>query len=93
MSFSLKIVHCAIDTNSNIRRHLALNHGKMQLACKSPLLPRMGISTEKKRLFDEAAINCIISDARCWGDLKRPGMIKFLSVAIPGYTDPSSRTV
>jgi hypothetical protein len=65
----------------------------MQLACKSHLLPRIRISTEKKRLFDEAAINCIISDARYWGDFKRPGMIKFLSVAVPGYTGPSSRTV
>ena len=65
----------------------------MQLACKSHMTPRMGVSAEKKRLLDEAAINCIISDARCWGDFKRPGMAKFLSVAVPGYTGPSSRTV
>ena len=32
-------------------------------------------------------------DSRPWGDFKRNGMLKFLSVAVPGYTGPSSRTV
>ncbi|CAF1202668.1 unnamed protein product [Adineta ricciae] len=88
-----KIVRCTVDTNSNIRRHLALSHGKMQLACKSHRSPRATIPSDKKNLLDEAAINCIITDARCWNDFKRPGMIKFLSVAVPGYSGPSSRSV
>ena len=65
----------------------------MQLACKSHRLARGKISPEKKRQLDEAAIEFIISDGRSWGDFKRPGMAKFLSLAIPGYTGPSSRTV
>ena len=91
--FLSKVVRCAADTNSNIRRHLALSHGKMQLACKSHRLPRSKISPEKKRQLDEVAINCIIADGRSWGDFQRPGMSRFLSVATPGYTGPSSRTV
>ncbi|CAF1582881.1 unnamed protein product, partial [Didymodactylos carnosus] len=65
----------------------------MQLSSKSHWLPRMTIPTEKKRQLDQAAINCTISDARPWGDFKRSGMANFLSVAVPGYTGPSSRTV
>ena len=87
------MIRCAVDSNSNIRRHLALIHGKIQLACKSHLIPRAKFSLEKKRLLDKIAIDCIILDSRCWGDFKRPGMIKFLATAVPGYTGPSSRTV
>lgn len=65
----------------------------MQLACKSHRLPRSQISPEKKRQLDQVAVNCIVTDGRSWGDFKRPGMSKFLSVAIPGYTGPSSRSV
>lgn len=92
-TFSFKNIRCTSDSNSNIRRHLALIHGKIQLACNSHLVPRTKFSTEKKRLLDAAAIDCIILDSRCWGDFKRPGMSKFLSTALPGYTGPSSRTV
>ncbi|CAF1462295.1 unnamed protein product [Adineta ricciae] len=88
-----KIIRCTVDTNSNIRRHLALNHGKVQLACKSHRSSRMTISLEKRKRFDEAALNCIITDTRCWNDFKRPGMASFLSIVVPGYIGPSSRTV
>lgn len=57
------------------------------------MLPRVAFSAEKKRLLDKAAIECIILDSRPWGDFKRIGMKKFLSVALPGYTGPSTRTV
>lgn len=91
--FCLKIVRCTADSNGNIRRHLALTHGKIHLACKSHIIRRATLSAEKKRLLDKAAVECIIIDARCWGDFKRAGMTKFLSVAVPDYTGPSSRTV
>ena len=35
----------------------------------------------------------IFVDARSWGDFRREGMIKFLSVVVPGYKGPASRTV
>ncbi|CAF1358275.1 unnamed protein product [Adineta ricciae] len=47
----------------------------------------------KKQESDEAAINCIVLDGRSCGDFRRNGMSKFLSVAIPGYAGPASRTV
>ena len=53
----------------------------------------MPVSSEKKRIMNEAAIECIIADARPWGDFQRPGMSKFLSIALPGYDGPSIRTV
>ena len=43
--------------------------------------------------MNDVAIHCIILDGRPWGDFRRPGMAKFLSVAVPGYKGPSSRTV
>jgi len=43
--------------------------------------------------LDEAAVRSIIMDARSFGDYRRPGMQSFLKVAVPGYYEPSSRTV
>lgn len=91
--FLLKIVRCSVDTNSNIRRHLALHNGKIELACKSHRSPRVPISSDKKFLLDQAAIECIIVDGRPWGDFQRPGMAKFLSICLNGYAGPSSRSV
>jgi hypothetical protein len=52
-----------------------------------------GVAPEKKRSLDEAAIRCIIVDARSFGDFRQSGMQLFLRVAVPGYYGPSSRTV
>jgi hypothetical protein len=70
-----------------------VNHGKIQLCSRSHRLSRHTIPVEKKRILDEAVMQCIIVDARPWGDFKRDGMEKFLSVAVPGYTGPSTRSV
>ncbi|CAF1270327.1 unnamed protein product [Rotaria sordida] len=51
------------------------------------------IKPEKKREFDEAAIDCIITDGRPFGDFRRLGMAKFLNVICPGYRGPSRKTV
>ena len=86
-------MRCSNDSNSNIRRHLFLIHGKLELAYKSHVSQRVPIPPEKKRQLDDAAINCIIVDSRSWGDFRRKGMQKFLQIATPGYFGPSSRTV
>ena len=39
---------------------------------------------EKKRLFDETALDCIITDGRSFGDLRRPRMARFLNILYPG---------
>jgi hypothetical protein len=42
------------------------------------------IKPEKKRELHEAAIDCIITDSRPFGDFRRLGMAKFLNVICPG---------
>ena len=42
------------------------------------------IKPEKKRIFDEAALECIVTDGRAFGDFRRLGMSKFLNVICPG---------
>ena len=46
-----------------------------------------------KPKFDDAVINCIIEDARAFGDFRKPGMMKFLKLALPGYKPPSRQMV
>ena len=42
------------------------------------------IDPEKKRELHEAAIDCIVTDGRPFGDFRRLGMSKFLNVIYPG---------
>ncbi|CAF3937245.1 unnamed protein product [Rotaria sp. Silwood1] len=51
------------------------------------------IKPEKKRELHEAAIDCIITDGRPFGDFRRLGMSKFLNVICPGYRGPGRKTV
>lgn len=41
---------------------------------------------DKRRIreLDFAVLNCIIQDGRSFGDFSKPGMLKFLEIAIPG---------
>lgn len=38
-------------------------------------------------------INCVIEDGRPFGDFSKPGMLKFLTLAIPGYHPLTRQTV
>lgn len=40
-----------------------------------------------------AVISCIIQDSRSFDDFRKPGMRKFLSVAVPGYIPPHRATI
>ena len=42
------------------------------------------ITPEKTREFHDAALDCIVTDGRSFGDFRRSGMVKFLSVICPG---------
>ena len=81
------------NSTTNIRRHLIYAHGKIELGYKSQLAARESVSIDKKRLLDDAVIQCIVMDGRSWGDFRRNGMQKFLKIATPGYSGPCSRTV
>jgi hypothetical protein len=50
-------------------------------------------SKERKKELDEAAIDCIAEDGRSYGDLRKNGMLKFLSKAVPGYKPPKRTRV
>ncbi len=42
------------------------------------------IKPDTKRKLDDAAVECIITDGRAFGDFRRVGMSKFLNVICPG---------
>ncbi len=48
------------------------------------ILKQNEIKPEKKLLYDEAALNCIVTDGRAFGDLRRRGMAKFINVICSG---------
>jgi hypothetical protein len=92
--FFFKNIRCGLQTNSNIRRHLANVHGKTVLRSKSHWLSSgIRVAPNKKKQLDEVAVRSIIMDARPFGDYRRPGMQSFLKIAVPGYYGPSTRTV
>ncbi|CAF3793323.1 unnamed protein product [Rotaria socialis] len=51
------------------------------------------IRPEKKREYHQAALNCIVTDGRPFGEFRRAGMVKFLDVVCPGYLGPSRKTI
>ena len=51
------------------------------------------ISYQRKKEFDEAAVQAIVQDSHAFNLFRNTGMKKFLSVAVPGYRGPHRRTV
>lgn len=51
------------------------------------------IPIQRIKELDEALVNCVIEDARPFGDFSKPGMVNFLKIALPGYTPPERHTV
>jgi hypothetical protein len=49
-----------------------------------PALPINQMKQERKKEIDEAAIDCIITDGRAFGDLRRVGMSRFINTLCPG---------
>lgn len=56
-------------------------------------LKKQTVEPDLKKKLDRAALDCIITDARSFGDLRREGIKRFLSIAIPGYSAPHRVTV
>ncbi|CAM4807511.1 unnamed protein product [Rotaria magnacalcarata] len=54
---------------------------------------KQSVPSNLKKKLHNAAIDCIIQDGRPFGDFHRPGMKKFLAIAIPGYVGPHRTTV
>jgi len=56
-------------------------------------IKKISMSSSLKKKLHNAAINCIVKDGRPFGDFRREGMKKFLSIAVPGYIGPHRTTV
>ena len=48
---------------------------------------------ERRKELNDAIINSILEDGLPFDIFRKPGMAKFLSVAIPGYTAPHRKTI
>lgn len=46
------------------------------------------LTKERKKELDQIAFNCIIEDGRSFGDLWKPGILKFIKAIVPGYLPP-----
>ena len=51
------------------------------------------LPAHKVKELHEAAIKCILEDSRPFGDFRKEGMRRFLSIAVPGYVGPHRVTV
>ena len=82
-----------------MRKHLWHGHEKAEYLLESQhkrLVHKENdhkISVKRKKELDDAVINCIIQDSRTYGDFSKSGMKQFLSIAVPGYTPPTERTI
>ncbi|CAF4007827.1 unnamed protein product, partial [Rotaria sp. Silwood1] len=84
-------------SDSNLRRHLGGVHGLKEYLYPSQLQnyqPKNKlISTKLKQQLDKAAVQAIYVDGRSLNDFEKPGMAKFLKIAVPGYKGPTRKTV
>ncbi|CAF4876508.1 unnamed protein product, partial [Rotaria sp. Silwood1] len=96
-----KVIRCSVGSNGNVRRHLVNVHGLSELKLKNDEIESKNqFDPYRKAVLDEAAINCIITDSRPFGDFLKTGSVytqdgmkKFLSTALPGYVGPHENTV
>lgn len=86
-------------SKSNLRKHLWHGHGLKEYLTESQqkrLLKDQEVKTldsKLKKALDKALIECIIRDSRPFNDFRKPGMLKFLKKAVPGYKPPHRTTV
>ncbi|CAF1117725.1 unnamed protein product [Adineta steineri] len=84
-------------SDANLRSHLGRAHHMELLLFPSQRIQAMSnlksIKPEMKRELDQAAIDCIITDGRPFGDFRRCGMLKFLNKICFRYRGPGRKTV
>ena len=51
------------------------------------------MSYRRKKILDTAAIEAIIQDSHAFNLFRKPGIQRFLSLAVPTYRGPNWRTV
>ncbi len=85
----LKEIRANNNAENNLRKHLgSKSHNLEQHLFKSQKSKSKSkdqnqnqIPSQRVKELDEALVNCIIEDARPFGDFSKPGMVKFLNVA------------
>ncbi|CAF4047465.1 unnamed protein product [Rotaria magnacalcarata] len=92
-----KPIKTAYNNDCNLRSHLGRAHNMFEVMYESQKRQRVSKSSkirpEKKREYHQAALNCIVTDGRPFGEFRRAGMAKFLDVVCPGYLGPSRKTI
>ncbi|CAF4330130.1 unnamed protein product, partial [Rotaria sp. Silwood2] len=92
--YECNIIRCTVDSNANIKRHLANVHGLDDVKPKSlSLTTNIQMDPFRKSKLDEAAIRCIIVDRRPFGDFRKHSMRDFLAAIVPCCSGPHERAV
>ncbi|CAF3046274.1 unnamed protein product [Rotaria socialis] len=94
-----KVYKAAKLSDSNLRKHLSSScHQIPNVLFKSqnndhskPNLTT--IPSARIKYLNESTINAIVQDGLAFDTFRRPGMAKFLYVAIPGYVAPHRKTI
>ncbi|CAF3696375.1 unnamed protein product [Rotaria sp. Silwood1] len=74
-----KVIRCSVGSNGNVRRHLVNVHGLSELKLKNDEIESKNqFDPYRKAVLDEAAINCIITDSRPFGDFLKTGFDLFM---------------
>jgi hypothetical protein len=66
-----------------------LKYVKTEIAANS----NSTVDQDKVKAINDAVIDCIIADSRPFGDFRKRGMKKFLSIVVPGYVPQHRKTV
>ncbi|CAF1116963.1 unnamed protein product, partial [Brachionus calyciflorus] len=88
------------DSDANLRKPLGSNKHQMEVLYKSQI-KKVDLSNdqevecdpEKRKIINEAILDCILIDSRPFSDFSKPGMMKLIDVIIPGYKPPSRTTI
>ncbi|CAF1685048.1 unnamed protein product [Rotaria magnacalcarata] len=86
-------------SDSNLRKHLSSSCHKIpNVLFKSQTYdnskPNLTtISSERRKDLNDSIIDAVVQDGLAFDTFRRPGMAKFLSVAIPGYVAPHRKTI
>lgn len=78
-----KVLSCKDSSTTGIRKHL-VSCAKLTQFTRVVKRNRSTINPEEKRRLNALATQCIIRDGRTFGDLRKPGIAKFINELLPG---------
>ena len=63
---------------TNHQRADLLHESQKKLLVNKSNMANESVLIDRKKQLDDAMLDCIIEDARCFGDFRKNGMIKFV---------------